>query len=370
MEYSTKPVHERLKDSPLLGTYDVFNYRDKFKDYTCFLPFKRIELHDDGRVTVCCLNWASYSIGNWKIQSLKEIWSGVRANIFRKSVANDRDYKFCNCTACPRLQDPDKLLTLSPIQRSVIEAWNQSNTLPVIGEVHISIDRSCQLECPSCRPGFIFSKNIFEERPALLHLANGIIDMYNKGEIMRISASGAGDPFISPFCQKIMNEVVGTEQSTFRIATNGLGFTELWYSRHPNMHKLLDEIEVSVDAGSEETYKIVRKGGNWKTLLKNLEFISTLNRPTFINIVVQKINYREIAQMFELCKKYKFTLSLKKILPWSQAGMKDFDDMAIWQKEHPDHSDFIEVLKGLDFNSPYIRTHDLTDYIRELKLIS
>jgi MoaA/NifB/PqqE/SkfB family radical SAM enzyme len=369
MWYKTKPLHKIVVDSPIMRPHDVYDYGDTFKKYTCFEPFKRLELHDSGDVTICCRNWASYTVGNWKLQSLKEIWMGARADIFRRSVAVERDFRFCNCSACPRLQDPDKRFNITSKQQEILKSWEQGHIIPTISELHIGIDRSCQLECPSCRQELIYHGNILKEKPALLQLANDIIDLYNKGEITRISASGSGDPFISPFCKKIMNEIVGVDGSAFRIATNGLGFTKQWYDQHPNMHRLINDIEVSMDAGTDETYNIVRKGGNWKILQRNLEFISTLNIRTRLNIVVQKLNYREIPLMLELCKKYNFKLSLKKILPWSSAQMQNFDDIAIWQVDHPDHHIFVEILQNLDYSSGHLITHDLTSYIRELKLI-
>ena len=349
--------------------YNIYDHGDKFRDYVCTVPLHRMELHDSGAVSICCVMWSGYIIGNWREQSLKDIWTSEQALKMRQSTVLDRTFKYCNCKTCPRMQNPDKELVLTPRKTSIIKLWQQHNIIPAIDMLMLSIDRSCQLSCPSCRPELIYHADVLEKDPALKQLSDDIVKMYNAGEIKCIRASGSGDPFISLFCRKIMDEVIGVNGSTFEIATNGLGFTEKWYNEHPNMHRLISTIEISIDAGTEETYKIVRRGGSWKVLMKNLEFISTLNKNVIINIVVQKSNYREIPQMYELCKRYGFKLKLAKLLYWPQAEMKDYNDMAIWQTTHPEHEDFIKILEIINFNDGVMYTHNLTEYIRGLDLL-
>ena len=39
-----------------------------------------------------------------------------------------------------------------------------------------------------------------------------------------------------------------------------------------SLHGRVDEVDVSIDAARPETYAIVRRGGNFERLLKNLNF--------------------------------------------------------------------------------------------------
>ena len=40
--------------------------------------------------------------------------------------------------------------------------------------------------------------------------------------------------------------------------------------RRKKIHNNIEILVISIDAATEKTYNIVRRGGNWKLLLKNL----------------------------------------------------------------------------------------------------
>ena len=76
---------------------------------------------------------------------------------------------------------------------------------------------------------------------------------------------------------------------------------ENWYaikSLWPNIIRVL----ISVDAATEDTYKIVRKNGNFKKLQRNLidfdELVDSKNFPNLINwqtnFILQRDNYKEL----------------------------------------------------------------------------
>lgn len=58
-------------------------------------------------------------------------------------------------------------------------------------------------------------------------------------------------------------------------------------------------VHISIDAADSDTYSILRRGGSFERLLKNLEFIKRLReseeiKNLSISMVVQRINYRQL----------------------------------------------------------------------------
>jgi radical SAM protein with 4Fe4S-binding SPASM domain len=69
--------------------------------FYCAQPFQRMFLKYNGNVTICCVDDKDETIvGNWRKQSLYEIWNGPEYNQIREQHANGRYYDMEMCRKC------------------------------------------------------------------------------------------------------------------------------------------------------------------------------------------------------------------------------------------------------------------------------
>ena len=121
----------------------------------------------------------------------------------------------------------------------------------------------------------------------------------------------------------------------------------------------------SFDAGRKETYEQqTRLGGHWDQLVSNVDYVynqipsfkeelgtSSVSkfRSMSHNFVVQTCNYKEIPEFIQMVtdrwsspgKYSRATFSL--IVDWGH--MPDFEERAIWKPSHPEHQNFLQVLR-------------------------
>ena len=334
-------------------TYEHKNI-EILKQHYCSEPIYRMHLMPS-QATLCCSAWTSVYLPDWQIPSknkqlltLRDLWFSKEAEILRKSVIDDRDFKYCHNTMCPYIQTPEQKMLDNEQTRSWVEKWrNREFFIPILS---FDVDLSCQLRCPSCRTKVIYHKDILKESPPIYNITQETLKLFDEGNIQYLNMNSAGDPFISPACIYLMDNITGIENfSEVHLHTNGMKFTESWWDSHPKMQKMVKHLQLSLDAGTEECYDKVRVGGNFKKVIENCEFISTLKEiDTTINIVVQKDNYKSLPEFLEYGKRWGFHINASKILHWDQAmTMEQWEDKAVWKPKHPEHSEFIEVIEKL-----------------------
>ena len=154
----------------------------------------------------------------------------------------------------------------------------------------------------------------------------------------------------------------------------------LWNSRNwdiiKNSHKFINSAEISIDAATKQTYEIVRRGGKWDLLLKNLEFISTLGlKEITFSYVVQKENYKEMAEFYKLIKEIFKDSSIKilfyyyKILDWGVMSADEYEEAAIWKETHPQYKEFQnEVSEFIKIHDESV-SHSLWEYAKQNSLL-
>ena len=136
-----------------------------------------------------------------------------------------------------------------------------------------------------------------------------------------------------------------------------------------NLCIVINTVIVSIDAGTEETYKIVRRGGHWKQLNKNLDMLGKLRANNEISELrldncIQTRNYKEMPLMVELGLKVNAdTVYFSKLIDWNNfwdggdeyIGNNKFQDHNITSTNHPEHKQFLDVI-----NQP-IMGHKIVD---------
>jgi len=168
--------------------------------------------------------------------------------------------------------------------------------------------------------------------------------------------SGYGDPFYSAaFFDFLVNfdNTLFPKLSKIHLHTNAILWNKSNWEKIKKAHSYIKTAEISIDAATEQTYKIVRKGGKWDLLLRNLEFINKIPDLTQItfSFVIQKQNYHEIYDFYKLIKgivrdKEIFFLYYS-IQDWGILTPEDYQSMKVWDKSHSDYTEFFNVVEKL-----------------------
>ena len=350
----------------------------------CSYFFTRAEVNVEGAVFMCCPYWLPVIVGDLNVNTMEEIWNGPKAQEIRNQLYDGRNWPFCKHNTCPKIQHAETALPLitdvindskkyrvdEHIAKSLRNKSPQANYLP--HDIQVGTDESCNLYCPSCRNSKIIHAKgeKYEQRKSLTDKLFDEILAAPKDYYFDIWITGGGDPFGSKIFRERLQEMDLTDRPNtwLNFQTNGVMLTpKVWDSIH-KIHNQIKQIVFSFDAGRKETYEQqTRLGGHWDQLVSNVDYVynkipsfkeelgmssvSWTNkfRAMSHNFVVQTCNYREIPEFIQMVidrwsspgKYSRATFSL--IVDWGH--MPDFEERAIWKPSHPEHQNFLQVLR-------------------------
>lgn len=352
---------------------------DKLKNYACSVPFKHIEIHSSGAVSACCHTWLPVWVGNLLDESAQEVID----NQMRRDVQDMMrcgDFRLCN-DQCPQLSEflngNDNYWDIVPIEK----LNKKLDETPM--HVGFSYDLSCNLQCPSCRDGLIMwdpydPEDVNGQRVRQIHekvkeLVNILVTQHKQ---VSLNITGSGDAFASPIYWEYLVELAEKgfpDNIIINLKTNGIMMTEENWNKIKPLWKHINYIEVSVDAATEEAYKIVRKNGNFKRLKNNLDVLDRMvNEKCFpnlykwqSNIIVQRDNYKDLKPFMEwqLSYKSKPVIWTNLLAQWGHIPDERFKGMAVWQDGHVNREELIEILKDPIFKNPQIKLGNMSSLV-------
>ena len=336
------------------------NLNDRF----CFFPFWNLEIHRNS-THCCCPAWMPTSLGDPSKIDILDAWNSEKAQMLRSSIL-DGSYRFCVKGDCPYISGDtmQKLHEVDHPQARKIIDEKIVNNLDGPKSLTLAYDPTCNLTCPSCRSEKIVVSG--EENKELEKITSKIISILPGVNVITIS--GNGDPFFSRHYRRILSSLSRDKYPNLKVLlyTNALLFSEKNWNQYPNLHNMVKAIHVSIDAASEETYNVVRQGGNWTLLLENLKFIAKLREKGIVDniyfkYVVQEINFREMPQFVELSKSMNALSWFIRMASPAHISGDEFEKNAIFHKEHPRHEEFLETLRHPVFREPEVEMGNLSD---------
>ena len=335
---------------------------DILKQYICITPFVYLEAHKNG-VYSCCPSWLPNKISN--LEDIDKAWESEELKKVQESIL-DGSYKYCSKTECPYLSE---LVINGNIPKGFRNksSFNINDYKDGPTNINFAFDRSCNLTCPSCRNVAIMADG--SELEFIDNTINKIVDIYGKNMTM-LYLSGTADPFASKSIRKLLlnfDRKKFPKVNHIHLHTNALLLTEKMWNSLSHIHDLIKTIEISIDAANEETYKIVRRGGDWQTLLNNLNFISTIKLSNKnISFVVQDTNYMEMEDFYILINKiFKNNINVffNKITNWGTYTPAEYTIKQIWNESHPEFQMFLHQLNKI--NKKHKCTHNMHDIIEK-----
>ena len=215
-----------------------------FNRKTCLKPFTWLEVAAD-KAYLCCPGWLNKDIGEYgDDNNIFALWNSDKSHKIRESIF-DGSFKYCNPTICPRIQTGD----LDDI-KMILDGHFGEDLQKIFAEkkvhvdaptyINLAYDRSCNLQCPSCRNEFIFLKENDHELKIKEEAFNKqLLDfIHNNQKIIRLYITGSGDPFASKLFQDFIKKIDLTKNPNIEVVliTNGVLFDQNHWEQISNIH--------------------------------------------------------------------------------------------------------------------------------------
>lgn len=345
------------------------------KNYICTVPFNALEIHDNSAF-MCCASWLTKPLP--KNVPIKDLWKSQEAKEIRESVT-DGSYRFCDKTQCPYLSELlsinkthiGPIKHISQIPEHIEKYMETGEESFIIGPqtFQMSFDRTCNFMCPSCRNEMIVANT--KKIKKINKTIKEFEDAYSES-IELIYCSGTADPFASVSYRNYLRNFEPKKYpklESIHLHTNASLWDKKMWETMPNIHKYVKTCEISIDAGIKDTYEnVTRLGGNWNTLIDNLNFIYSI--PTLkkikVSFVVQQSNYKEMETFLLLMKsilKEKCRVFYGKVTNWGTFTPEQYERIKIWDPTHPEHQNFINEFKKVALD-PFV-FHNLHEFIQK-----
>lgn len=324
------------------------------KKQICLHPFRTLEIYNTGETSCCWCPYLKekYSFGNIYERTLDEIWNGIEAKIFRQDILEGR-YSFCDLEMC----ETNGSLTYYTENPAEV---NINSPYPLT--VNFSIDRSCNLKCVMCRDKVDCNNSkVVDKLDALIDKT--FIPMLQNAKLCH--PCSLGEVFVSKHTQKLIKKATETYPNLmFCIYTNGMFCDEKHVSELGLTNKI-DKLLISVHASTKETYDKIVRGGDFDRVMKNIEWAASQQAQgkigsVIINFVVSSLNYKEMPEVAELAKKLNIIASFWELRSWNTSEMSEnVEKYAVFCEEHPEHKNFVEIMKNPIFQSSWVVLNDV-----------
>jgi MoaA/NifB/PqqE/SkfB family radical SAM enzyme len=340
------------------------------KNFVCGVPFDSLEIHNNVYF-LCCPSWLDVKI-EARDYPIKDVWNSDPVIEVRNSIL-DGSYKYCNKELCPYLS---KLVNYGITSGPISNKSESRNTSPILPKnspeyLVMNFDRTCNYKCPSCRTDFIV-----ENKDGLERIEKTIseIDTYYSNDVKTLYITGSGDPFASPSFRNYLRNFDPSKYKNLRsmhLHTNASMWNEEMWNSMPEIHRYVNSCEISIDAGTKETYETkTRLGGNWDNLMSNLKFISKIQTLEKIktSFVVQDSNYTEMEKFYNLMYSIfgkRVNVFFGKITNWGTFSEGEFKMKQVWDKNHPEHDLFKKEFNKIWMNQNLF--HNMYEFIDTAK---
>ena len=224
----------------------------KLGDYGCYSLSNYYEIHTNGDISLCCYSWLPKFFGNVLTDSPEQIVN----NAERKKAIWFMDrgmYYHCN-DSCPYISSilngvSTKGSHIVPLVNYSYEKQKQ----PIV--INFSYDRSCNLQCPSCRDSLILhtlgsNKQLEEIHNKTVEFVQYLLD---NGHKVVLKITGSGDSFASPIYWNYLKELNKNPNQNFvlKLHTNGILCTKSKLLEISDLWNNIDTLNISIDAASE-----------------------------------------------------------------------------------------------------------------------
>ena len=311
----------------------------------CARPFHVLSVTPGGFCITCCPAYIrNYTIGRLSSGNFDDIWNSTNAKNLRRALING-DYCFCDLNTCIQMELIDKTY--------ILKYRTNKNTVKSPDTIYMGWDYDCNVACITCRNNLI--KNNESTLRALQSIEQGVLDACKGAKLFY--ASGNGDPFGSSYASGLIKKVAEINPDIkFFIHTNGVLCTKKRCEELGIIDRISNVI-FSIHASKKETYDKIVRYGNFDKVMENIEWIAKRKQKNQIQsftlaFVVHKLNYKDMPDFVRIAEKYNIQASFRYYRQWANNTEYNYNDMAVFEKWHPEYPELVSVLQNDVFDSP------------------
>ena len=275
------------KNNIMKKKFDLFYKSKNF----CSVPWNHIKVDTDGSIYTCVNG--SVLLGNIHNENIEKILQSPKLKEIRDALFLDQCHINCtkNCNKLEIYKDDKKIYKFlryhyNPIFLKSEIDYSKNENFKLSG-IDLHWSSICDLKCMMCWHGQSSSIAKEENKPILhttTEAADRLIDFIikNQDNLKEIYMSG-GEPTLIKHNLKLLKRLEKDKNFVIRFNTNMMF--------NPN-NQIINELKkfpnvlitISVD-GMDEKFNYIRKNGNWKLLVKNLENLKNTNFKFRVNSV-------------------------------------------------------------------------------------
>jgi len=264
----------------------------------CMLPWIHLYANPDGRAYPCCIGHQDHPVGDFRQNTMEEVWNSDKLKVMRVNMLNEKNCK--ECSACYEQEANGFFSMRNSFSRDfgqhipLTDKTKEDGTLEEfnIRYYDVRFSNLCNFRCRTCGP--IFSSNwyndhvkIYKQKPDILgremerieYAGRHKYDMWEQMQehipyLDQIYFAG-GEPLLMEEHYMILKELVKREMFHVRLIYN-TNFSELYYKDQNvlELWKLFDTVSVGASLdGSYARGEYIRKGQDWAQTVKNRELM-------------------------------------------------------------------------------------------------
>lgn len=264
-------------------------------------------------MTVCSCN-LTYELGRYPQITPEEAWFGDKIKRLRESLANF-DFSL-GCRGC------EKQILADNLRNSILHHYETllPNTKQLINKIYPShlvfqLHNTCNYECIMCsgqyssaiqknRDKVPLSKNVYDD--SFIEKVTPFIARSLMMEFL------GGEPFVMSINYKLW-EIVKEQNplASVNIITNG----SVYNDKIEDLLKKLPRsaVHVSLDSLDEKTYAYIRRRGNLKNVLENIDNFVKIKKLKSVSVCPMIQNVYELPNIIDFCKEKRIGLFINNV---------------------------------------------------------
>ncbi len=333
------------------------------RKFVCPGGFSQVYLYPDGRVYLCpdCfVDPNEAMIGNLNENSFEKIYNSKKAIKLRKNFLKGK-YISCSPVACFKASNYNYRL----IPTKGLEYKKVQKQFPKM--VCIGSDCECNVNCIMCRP--TLSRLSDQELAAQNEKIEKLyIPILKDAEALTLSTTA--DPFASRHTRLLMKTAAEKYPNLkFNLLTNGI-LCDKYNCDEIGITDRLINIMVSIHASNEDTYNKIVKNGNFKKVVENIQWLSSLKKENkiknlFLAFVISSKNYEDMQNFVEFAKKYNSVALFWPCRDWGGNLKNNEESLEIFRPDHPKFNHFKSILQSMELETEYSHFNPAIAYIRD-----
>lgn len=267
-------------------------YRLMHSENFCMLPWTHLHGWPDGRAYPCCLAKAEHPVGNFKEQTMLEVWNAEDMREMRRNMLEDKPCR--QCGPCYEQEAAGFASMRNNSNKSFghlineVDQTLEDGTHPEMKYRYwdVRFSNICNLKCRSC--GSIFSSRWYDDdvklwgkplRPRVQFAGRTDMDIWEQMQphvpfLEQIYFAG-GEPLIMEEHNRILNMLIETGNTKVRLIYN-TNLTELRFKKENVIDLWKHFPQVCVAASLDDMADraaVIRSGTDWLQVEQNIRDI-------------------------------------------------------------------------------------------------